>query len=170
MDMKKLVLAVTLLALFVGFAYAEPLDYSGMSDDELIAVYQGALAEIQSRGLVIGEERTLREGKYIIGKDIPAGSYIITCIQTEGEAVGDAYGALGSMIDASDDELSGFGDAFGAFGNLVGDYSDTTVEILGDYGDVLRSYSMKTGDHFTIELEEGTALQISDGSCTIVSE
>ena len=41
------------------------------------------------------------------------------------------------------------------------------VKILGDYGDVLRSVEMKTGDVVTLSLSEGTALQISEGSCTL---
>jgi len=42
------------------------------------------------------------------------------------------------------------------------------VEIIGNYGDVLKSYNLKTGETMNIVLEEGTALQISDGSCTLV--
>ena len=36
-----------------------------------------------------------------------------------------------------------------------------------DYGDVLKSVEMKTGDVVTLTLSEGTALQISEGSCTL---
>ncbi len=168
--MKRIVALLVALLLTLGCACAESLDYSGMSDDEVMAVYSGAKQELINRGLIAGLERTLREGKYIIGKDIPAGSYTITCIGTAGDTAGDAYGALGSMMDALDDEDSGFGDAFGSLGGMMGSYMDMTADIIGDYGDVLRSYNMKTGDSFVITLEEGTALQISDGSCTIVSE
>lgn len=169
--MKKLALILLIAILAVGFAHAETLDFTGMTDDELISVYRAAQSEIESRGLVVGEERTLREGKYIIGEDIPAGSYTITCIGTAGEAMGDTYGSLGNMMDALDDDSdANWGDLYGSLGGLVGDSMDMTAEILGDYGDVLKSFSMKNGDHFTIQLEEGTALQISNGSCTIQSE
>lgn len=168
--MKKFVSTILIVLLLVGCAYAETLDVSSMTDDELLSAYESIKAEMESRDLQAVTERTLREGKYIIGKDIPAGSYAITCIGTAGEAVGDAYGSLGNMMDAFDDEGDGFGDAFGSLGGLMGDYIDMSVEIIGDYGDVLRSYNMKNGDSFSITLEEGTALQISDGSCTIVSE
>ena len=168
--MKKLVSTLLIFLLLFGYAYAETLDVSSMTDDELLSAYESIKTEMESRNLQASTERTLREGKYIIGRDIPAGNYTITCIGTSGEAVGDAYGSLGSMMDALDDEDDGFGDAFGSLGGLMGEYIDMSVETIGDYGDVLRSYSMKNGDSFSITLEEGTALQISNGSCTIVSE
>ena len=168
--MKKLVSTLLIFLLLFGYAYAETLDVSSMTDDELLSAYESIKTEMESRNLQASTERTLREGKYIIGRDIPAGNYTITCIGTSGEAVGDAYGSLGSMMDALDDEDDGFGDAFGSLGGLMGEYIDMSAEIIGDYGDVLRSYSMKNGDSFSITLEEGTALQISNGSCTIVSE
>ena len=168
--MKRLVALIMVLVWVLGFACAESLDYSSMTDEELMDVYGEIKQELVSRGLITGGERTLREGKYIIGKDIPAGSYTITCIGTAGETAGDAYGALGDMMDAVDDEGSGFGDAFGSLGGLMSEYIDMSVEIIGNYGDVLHSYNMKNGDSFVINLEEGTALQISDGSCTIVPE
>ena len=55
-------------------------------------------------------------------------------------------------------------------GGMAEDYVDMTVEIIGDYGDVLKTYSMKTGDTMSITLKEETALQITDGSCTIAIE
>ena len=114
-------------------------------------------------------KRTLREGKYIIGEDIDAGKYWVTCIETEGEQIKDAYGALGEAFDAIDG-TQGYGSMFGAFGSLMEDYSGMDIEILGSYGDVLKSYTMKTGDSFSIKLEENTALKISSGSCTIELE
>ncbi len=112
--------------------------------------------------------RKLREGKYVVGKDIPEGKYTITCIETEGERLGDAYGSLGSAYDALDSESSGsWSSLFSSLGNMMGEYSEMKAEILGDYGDVVRSYSMKSGDSIEIRLEEKTALQISEGTCTI---
>lgn len=115
------------------------------------------------------EGRVLREGKYIIGEDIEAGTYTLTCIATAGEQMNDAYGSLGSAFDALDGGKE-FSSLFGMLGGMAEDYVDMTVEIIGDYGDVLRTYSMKTGDSMSITLREETALQITDGSCTITAE
>ena len=114
-------------------------------------------------------ERVLREGKYIIGEDIEAGTYTLTCIATTGEQMNDTYGSLGSAFDAIEGGNE-FGSLFGMLGGMAEDYVDMTVEIIGDYGDVLKTYSMKTGDTMSITLKEETALQITDGSCTITIE
>ena len=114
-------------------------------------------------------EITLRAGKYIIGQEIKAGTYVITCTGTDGEQMNDAYGALGSAFDKMDGSGSNdYSNLFGALGGLMENYVDLTVEIIGNYGDILKSYSLKTGETLNIVLEEGTALQISDGSCTLV--
>ena len=113
------------------------------------------------------EGRVLREGKYIIGEDIAPGAYTLTCTATAGEQMNDAYGSLGGALDALDGGGNEFGALFGMLGGMAEDVIDMTVEIVGDYGDVLKRYDMKAGDSLPITLKEGTALKITDGSCTI---
>lgn len=115
------------------------------------------------------EGRVLREGKYIIGEDIEAGTYTLTCTATAGEQMNDTYGSLGDAFDAIEGGNE-FGSLFGMLGGMAENYVDMTVEIIGDYGDILRTYSMKTGDTMSITLKAETALQIMDGSCTITAE
>ena len=115
------------------------------------------------------ESRVLREGKYIIGEDIEAGTYTLTCTATVGEQMNDAYGSLGDAFDALEGGNE-FGSLFGMLDGMAENYVDMTVEIIGDYGDILRTYSMKTGDTMSITLKAETALQIMDGSCTITAE
>ena len=98
-----------------------------------------------------------------------AGTYTLICIATAGEQMNDTYGSLGSAFDAIEGGNE-FGSLFGMLGGMAEDYVDMTVEILGDYGDVLKTYSMKAGDTMSITLKEETALQITDGSCTITIE
>ena len=114
------------------------------------------------------EDRVLREGKYIIGEDIEPGTYTLTCIGTAGTQMNDAYGSLGNAFDALEGGNE-FSALFGLLGNMAEDFVDMTVEIIGDYGDVLKTCTMKTGDTMTITLRVETALQITDGSCTIVA-
>ena len=79
------------------------------------------------------EVRTLREGKYIVGEDIEAGVYTLTCTATAGEQMKDAYGSLGSAFDALDGD-GGYSSLFGALGGMMEGVIDMTVEIGGDYG------------------------------------
>ena len=76
-------------------------------------------------------------------------------------ALGDAYGKIG------DDD--GLGSLFGALGDLMEEVSPATVEILGDYGEVLKSYELKAGESANIKLKEGTALKLADGSFILES-
>ena len=128
----------------------------------LAAVGAGAALAQEAEG------RTLREGKYIIGEDIAPGAYTLTCTATAGEKMNDAYGSLGGALDALEGGGSNeFGALFGMLGGMAEDVIDMTVEIVGDYGDVLKRYDMKAGDALPVILKEGTALKITDGSCTI---
>ena len=60
-----------------------------------------------------------------------------------------AYGQLGGALDAFSGE-SGYGALFGALGGLMEDTMGMTVEVLGDYGDVLKRGTLMTGDSVTI--------------------
>ena len=144
--------------------------------DEIMAVYNslhnGSDQTAQANpgaGRNTGNEITLREGKYVIGKDISAGTYTLTCTQTAGGQMKDAYGALGSAMDALDGD-QGYGSMFDAYGSLFEALGGMTVEILGDYGDVLNTWTLKAGENLRITLNEGTALSIKDGSCQMVAE
>lgn len=64
-----------LLASFLFISCAAALDLSSVSDDELMKLPAQISAEQIARGLVKSAE--IRAGKYRIGKDIPAGSYVI---------------------------------------------------------------------------------------------
>ena len=82
--MKKWMAALFVLVLtaFPAFSMAEGIDLSALSNDELVALLAQVQEEIVERHI----ERTakLAGGAYIVGKDIPAGTYIYTC-QASGE-------------------------------------------------------------------------------------
>ena len=124
--------------------------------------------EMIKKDLPLEEQITLREGMYIVGEDIQPGKYKITCTETEGEKMADAYSSLGDAYSklGGDDSL---GSLFGSLGGMMADLSPTTVEIVGDYGKILKSFVLKTGETANITLEEGTAIKVSDGSCVLES-
>ena len=79
-----LILTVCLLAAPMAFASAEnTTDLSLLKDEQLVAL----LAEVQSEIVARHIEKTasLTDGTYIGGRDIPAGSYILSTAGTEDE-------------------------------------------------------------------------------------
>lgn len=169
--MKKTVFIVVLVLLVLTIpALAQESEVKSLSNEQLKALYEIVKAEMSLRGLD-KIELTLAAGKYIIGKDIPAGNYTITCTSTEGESLGSAYGSLGSAYDSlTGSENNAWSSLFGALGGLMEEVSELNVEILGDYGDVLKKVTLKKNSSTDITLQEGTALQISDGNAVIMSK
>ena len=166
--MKRILTILLIAALFISgiTAFADYFDLKSLSDNELLALYEDIRAEMSVRGL--SSARSLRSGKYIIGKDILPGTYKITCTGTEGEDLGNAYSSLGNAYGSllGDD----WGNLMGSLGNMMGSISETEVKIIGDYGTELKKVAMKTGDVCSITLSEGTALEISDGSILLEME
>ena len=80
--MKKwiMLLLALLIAACTTIASAEEIDLTGLSDDEIVALMDRVQEEIVARH--IEGTATLAGGTYIAGKDIPAGSYVYTCLAT----------------------------------------------------------------------------------------
>ena len=144
-----LLIAALVLSLFSVSAFADSNPFSKYSDKELRELYDAVREEMIARGLPLAQEITLREGKFIVGEDILPGTYTIKCLSTSGETYGDMYSALGGMMS---------------------DVINAEVEILGDYGTVLKSFELKAGDSVRITLSDGTALQITDGTCVLTAD
>ena len=168
--MKKLISVILVLLLSVTvlhcgvFADSSLSDYS---DAELRELYEAIRDEMVSRGLPLSQEVTLREGRFVVGEDILPGTYTLRCTETAGDTYGDIYGSLGDAYGALDGAL---GDLMGSLGGLMDDVINAQVQILGDYGTVLKSFEMKAGDSVRITLPENTALQISDGTCVLIAD
>lgn len=73
------------LVLFGSVATAEAIELAGLSDEQLVALMERVQEEIVARH--IEKTATMRSGSYIAGRDIPAGSYVYTCM-----ASGDDWG------------------------------------------------------------------------------
>ena len=94
---------------------------------------------------------------------------MLTCTGTSGEELGSAYSAFGSAFESlGGEETAGYGDLMGSLGGLMGTLVNTQVRVLGDYGTELKRYELKKDQTVQITLEEKTALEIEDGSCTLV--
>lgn len=72
--MKKLSLVLVLILLFSTVCgFAEGIDLSGMSDEEISALYESTREELYNRQIVKSDE--LDPGCYIVGVDIAQGQY-----------------------------------------------------------------------------------------------
>ena len=71
------ILFVLVIIACSSLSLAEGIDISTLSDDELVALMARVQEEIIARH--IEGTANLAGGTYIVGKDIPAGSYIYTC-------------------------------------------------------------------------------------------
>lgn len=74
--MKKLLALILILVCVTSFAAAESIDLSGLSFDQLMELRNKLNAEIISRAE--WKEVTVPAGTWIVGEDIPAGTYSIT--------------------------------------------------------------------------------------------
>lgn len=164
-----IVMAVCILIMGIA-AFAAEIDLTSLGDDELKQLYEEVKAEMINRNLPVSKEITLREGKFVVGEDILPGTYTITCRETDGEKLGDAYSSLGSALEGLDDENSGAGGLMDALGGMMEDVALTRVEVLGDYGSVRKSFEMKGGETTTITLEENTALEVTGGTVSLEAE
>ena len=164
-----LVMIFVLCCAPIAAVFADTVDVTLLSDEELTALFEQVKNEMAIRGLDKAESYSLPEGKYIVGQDIRPGRYVLTCVATAGEQLGDAYSSLGGLFGAlgGDEKSASYGDAFGSLGGMMGDLVSTQVKVIGDYGTVLRSFELKKDQSIQISLDERTALQIEDGTCTL---
>ena len=61
----------------ISVSYASTVDLSAMTNEEIIALLGQVNQEIVSRG--IQKSASLPAGKYVGGRDLPVGAYILTC-------------------------------------------------------------------------------------------
>ena len=153
-------------------AHAGGLNVSALTDDQLRAVYQAVRAEAAARGLALTEGVTLGEGRYIVGQDVDPGTYVITCVASDAEALSGRFGSLGSMLDGlGGGSGTSFSDLYSSLGSMYASLDEgVKVEIIGDYGSVLKSVQLKKGESATLTLEGKVALKISEGSCLLESK
>ena len=169
--MKKIILGfvIVLTLCCVSLAGAdEGNQFASFSDQDLLRLLNAVQDEAARRGLNGDVIRTLSAGKYIIGKDIPAGNYRVTCLTTGGEDLNNAYTSLGNAYDALGEEPgSNYGSIFGALGDLFETIAELELNILGGFGEVLQNVSLKKGESVPLTLQDGTALEVIDGSCEL---
>ena len=97
-----LLLTVSCVAFAAPAPAAEPFDYASLSDAELSAIIDSASAELASRsaGSANAKEVSVPQGSYIVGQEIPVGTYSLSL---DGENTILATVVLYSDKDGKDD-------------------------------------------------------------------
>lgn len=178
--MKKLLVIVMIICILMASnAIAETTNqYAQIPDEVLTILYNEVMAEMKNRGLLESdsesnnilrtkvEDIVLHEGKYIIGDDIPAGTYLITCTEAD-DSYQDYFSAMGGLAGLMDEETgNAYSSLFNALGMLAGEPT-INITIIGPYGSTEKSYKLKKNENVKISLRENTAIEISAGSCTL---
>ena len=116
--MKKGIALLLVLAMLLGFgAAAEEIELAHLSDEQVVALMRRVQEEIAARH--IEKTATLAGGSYIAGRDIPAGSYVYTCL-----AAGDDWGSVTICSEEGEGkqrlwEVVSAPDAGGSTGNVL---------------------------------------------------
>ena len=176
---KSISILLAICLLFGTTAIAEKQNrYATASDEKLLDLYAELTEEMQKRGLLVTDTKlsvqantptttkslTLYEGQYVIGEDVPSGTYKITCIEADDsyqQYVSSMSGLAGLL-----DEGEAYSTLFQALGTLAGD-PVVSISIVGTYGNIIKSYELKKGQSVKITLNANTAIKISDGSCLL---
>ena len=80
--LKKFFVSILCLMIAVSSAaFAETLDFSTMNNDDLVLLLNQLEAEISARG--IDTNSLIYKGTYVVGKDLYAGQYILTVVDSE---------------------------------------------------------------------------------------
>ena len=88
-------ISLLVMLTITSIASAESLDLSSMTDDEILELLSQLNDELVSRGLP--KTATLPQGSYIVGEDLPVGTYIYTCL-----AEGNEWGSFTVYADRGD--------------------------------------------------------------------
>lgn len=140
--MKKICLVLALIfVLLNASAYAEGIDLSGMSNEEVEALMQQAKDELLSRGVI--RSGTLLKSAYVAGQDIACGTYTVS--KPDGEY------ALSYIVLKDMDAYQNYD---------MWDFDE-------DYGDLENVFGNEQG---RIILEEGNVLYIINGSMYLEQE
>ena len=129
-----------------------------------LIVLTAALLVLALIGVCVAEEQTeiegrvLREGKYIIGEDIEAGTYTLICIATAGEQMNDALaklyedrGKLGMLKQLQPEALEDMR------ARAVAENTDASLRIDGLYLDTARVRALAAGGKPAGDLEAQAA-------------
>lgn len=146
--MRKLIVALLVVTMMISTAMAEGIDLSGLSYDDLVALKDRInLAIWESEEW---QEVTVPQGRWIVGEDIPVGTWVIKCAQINNDSISGRLTQLewGETLE-EDGDISyhgrhGYENVFNGDSKYyeAGDNTEITVELQdGDIVDIDTDYA-----------------------------
>lgn len=159
--MKRFAVILLVFVMIFSMAYAESIDLTGMSDEELLALSDSLDLELVDRNL----RPILSVGDYVGGKDIGVGKYVVyehsedhhsqawyICVYKSETARADYQKAYAdyqvARQKANDNKAAGK------------DYEYPAEVVFSDYG--IRT-TIESGDTFAFSIKEGEMLSVGKG-------
>ena len=159
--------------------------FSKNTDDEVKLIMILSLMELYDRGVyedaVIKEvfdvlngdnTRTLNEteyvfgqGTYVVGKDIRAGTFDITCEATRDDT-SESIGYLGDLYSSMG--MDDYAAMFGSLGGIAESVNYMTVDIKNEKGQTQKYLTLKPGETARITLKDGMTLELEDGNAKLI--
>lgn len=144
--MKKLLISSILALSLCAPAYASSIDVTTLSDSELMELHEDIHDEFANREI---KDSIIHEGTYIVGKDIRAGHFSLTCVETSW--------SFGAILFETEEEYDLY----------FTEQENGTKRTEAIEAHALSSTYVYKSDVIDLNLEEGMVLMLRQGSAFI---
>ena len=156
--------------------------FKNQTDEEVGGIFLLALLELSNRGRVTDNqiikaievldsnptkvpaqtEYQFGQGTYIVGTDLPAGTYDIVCESTANDSYTNSMSDFSGMYSEY-----GLGDYFNALGGMMESLDKMSVKLINSKGWTDKYLDLKAGESARIILEDGMKIDIADGTAKL---
>lgn len=153
------------------FVNIEKLHDEGLlTDDEYTTLFLLTLALGKKSNTTtesdLPNDYTFGQGTFIVGQDLKAGTYDITCTSTSDEGLSNSMSEFGGIY--SNYGMDDYADMFGSLGDMYGSIGGMTVKTYKANASYSDQYlTLKSGETARIILEDGGKIEISDGTAEL---
>lgn len=112
------------------------------------------------------EEYSFGQGTFVVGADLKAGTYDITCKSTSDDDFDDSMSGFSDFYAGQG--MDDYADMFSSIGGMYDSIAGMTVETIDKDGLMDKYLTLKSGETARIILEDGMKLELSGGSADLV--
>ena len=111
-------------------------------------------------------EYSFGQGTFVVGTDLKAGTYDITCKSASDDGFNDSMSGFSDFYAGQG--MDDYADMFNSISGMYGSIAGMTVETIGKDGLMDKYLTLKSGENARIILEDGMKLELSGGSADLV--